>query len=85
MGIRVRGLKKAKGPAPDPLPEPTGRLKGLPSDDVYLLAETALMASQQRLSEFRKVSPGTKAGVLVLLRGEVETALQAVYELSRRV
>lgn len=83
--VRIRGLSRSKKAPPDPLPEPIGRFASLPYDDVYLLTETALMASQQRLSEFRKAQAGTKPGVLVLLRSEVETALQGVYELSRRV
>lgn len=76
------GLLKRKVTEPTSV-EPT-KLKGMTSEDVYLLIESNLMEAQYSISEYRKSDPEVKGAILSWMRTSLESASLGCQELISR-
>ena len=76
-------LKRNKEQAPPELPSST-RLRNMPSEDVYLFVETALMTAQHQLSEYRTLPADSKVAALNWILDNVNASSVGVEELLSR-
>lgn len=76
-------LIKKKKPLPPVGPTSTKLIK-LSNDDLYLLAESQLMFTGQRLDAYRRAAPEDKAAMLAWVQSELETVRIAVEEMASR-
>ena len=76
-------LIKRKRNTPPIGPTPT-KLAKMTDGDLYLLAESQLMFTGQRLDAYRTASPEDKAALLAWVASELETVRIAVEEMAQR-
>lgn len=76
------GLLKRKVTEPTAI-EPT-KLKGMPSEDVYLLIESNLMEAQYTLTQYRQGDDAVRGAILNWMKVSLDTASLGCQELSSR-